>query len=288
MERRASAPTLLVLSAVFFGIMAFLSKVATRSFDGAAVAAVRFAVGLGITLSLVAVRRVQLRPRSYRLLCLRGALGGSAVLLYYLSIEHMAVGLATLLNYTSPVFTIFISRIFLGERLSLRGVLALALAGTGVVLVVHGQPTTGPVPAPTTFWLAVALTSSVLSAGAVTTIRAMRRGSEPEAAWDIFAFFCGVGFLVTAPMAHRFHVPSALESVVLLGVGTAAMVGQITMNMALRWVPAPVHGITAQLAVVIASGLGIAFLDEPWTAVSAGGAVLTLLGATWAATSHGR
>src|SRR5437667_460281 len=72
-----------------------------------------------------------------------GAFGGAAVLCYFLAIEHLNVGMATLLNYTAPVFTALWAWLFLGERIG-RGTLgALALTTSGVALVIVGNAPPG-------------------------------------------------------------------------------------------------------------------------------------------------
>jgi drug/metabolite transporter (DMT)-like permease len=270
---------LLVASALGFGVMAFLSKLACRTYDGATVAGLRFGIGALATLGLWAAGRVDARPRRLPLLALRGLAGGVAVVLYFLTIEHLNVGLATLLNYTSPTFTVVLARVFLGERVSRRALVALAVAMSGVVLVVLGQSSAmaaGPAADP--FWVAIGLLSAVSSAGAVTAIRALRSGPEPESVWSIFLSFCVVGALCAAPASRGMHAPDTTEALLLLGVGLTAMAAQLGMNAVMRWVPAATFGVTAQLSVVFTMLLGVLFLDESWSALSAVGAGLTVFG----------
>ena len=178
MTRRA-AFSLLVVSALLFGLMAFLSKLACRTYDGASVAGIRFTFGALATGALWASGRVNARPGNLPLLLVRGTTGGVAVVLYFLTIQHLSVGLATLLNYTSPPFTVFLARFFLGERLVKGGATALALTMLGVVLVVLGQPhAAGPGGAAThaadPLWVALGLLSAVCSAGAITSMFGMQ------------------------------------------------------------------------------------------------------------------
>ena len=287
------AYTLLTGSALLFGLMAFLSKLACRTYDGATVAGLRFAIGAAATGLLWAGRRVDASPRHPWLLLLRGLTGGVAVVLYFLTIEHLNVGLATLLNYTSPPFTVVLARVFLGERLTGRALAALALTMVGVGLVVAGQPRPEGPPAPVVmalggtapadpFWIAMGLLSAICSAGAITTIRALRSGPQPESVWSIFFSFCVVGALCAAPLSRELHAPDAREAALLLGVGGTAMLAQLGMNGVMRWVPAAFFGITAQLSVVFTMLLGALLLGESWTALSGAGALLTLAGVAWA------
>ena len=71
---------------------------------------------------------------------MRGAYGGAAVLFYFIGIAHLPVGIATLLNYTAPVFTAIYAALFLGEAITRATLGALALTSVGVV---HGHPGDG-------------------------------------------------------------------------------------------------------------------------------------------------
>lgn len=276
------AYALLTGSALLFGLMAFLSKLACRTYDGATVAGLRFAIGAAATGLLWAGRRVDASPRHPWLLLLRGTTGGVAVVLYFLTIEHLNVGLATLLNYTSPPFTVILARVFLGERLTNKALAALTLTMVGVALVVAGQPRSENGLPADPFWIAMGLLSAICSAGAITTIRALRSGPAPESVWSIFFSFCVVGVLCAAPMSRGFHTPDLGEALLLLGVGGTAMLAQLGMNGVMRWVPAAFFGITAQLSVVFTMLLGALLLGESWTALSGAGALLTLAGVAWA------
>ena len=57
-------------------------------------------------------RRCSARSPGTASICLlyRGVFGGVAVLLYFLAIEHMPVGMATLLNYSSPIWSVTLRR----------------------------------------------------------------------------------------------------------------------------------------------------------------------------------
>ena len=101
-------------------------------------------------------------------LVLRGLFGGAAVLCYFLTIEHLPVGIATLLNYTAPVFTAVWAALLLREPLDASAVGALALATCGVVLVSLGTSRNAPVGA--SYWLMVGAISAVLSGAALTGV----------------------------------------------------------------------------------------------------------------------
>jgi drug/metabolite transporter (DMT)-like permease len=273
-ERRAL--WLLVLSSVCFGVMAFAAKLAAGSgLGGAEVAAIRFGSGLIPLLLVPGIRRRALTWTRWDLLLYRGFFGGVAVLLYFLAIDHIPVGLATLLNYTSPLFSTVYAALFIGEPVQVRVLPALAVAMAGVGLVVHSHGGFGG-PGAVTLWTAVGLLSAVLSGAAVTAIRVARR---TEGSWAIYTSFNAIGLLVTLPFAiAAWRQPGWMGWLWLAVVGAASMAAQLLMTYAYRWVDNLRAGVIAQLAVFVAMGLGGWFLGEPLSSESIIGSILCVAG----------
>ncbi len=83
-------------------------------------------------------RKLIVSPRQIAMLSLGGLAGIAIFNIFYLSaISAAGMSTAVVLLYTSPVFAVMLSRIFLGEPLSRIKITALATAFTGVVLVVE-------------------------------------------------------------------------------------------------------------------------------------------------------
>jgi drug/metabolite transporter (DMT)-like permease len=271
----ARGAALIALAALLFAVMAALAKRAAGRLPGPEVAFVRFAVGL-VACGVVAVRRPFV-ARNWTGLFLRGAFGGVAVLFYFLAIEHLPVGFATLLNYTAPVFTAVWASIFLAERTGARAVLALVVTTLGVATVVFGNRASAP---PGTFgfgpWQLVGVLSAALSGAAVATIREVRK---TDGSWEIFAAFCVVGVIATAPMALESWVsPTPIDWLLLAGVGLTSVVAQVLYIYALRYVAAATSGVISQLTPVTALLLGVLVLGDSLTLTSLLGSAVTLAG----------
>ena len=270
--RRPPAAAALVTAALVFALMAVLAKVAARRIPGPEVAFIRFAVGLAAF--AIASRRIRMRANNKLGLVMRGAYGGAAVLLYFLAIAHLPVGIATLLNYTAPVFTAIYAALFLGEAVTPATVAALCLTTAGVALVISG---TAP---PGSFgigpWQLTGVGSAMLSGAAVATIREVRR---TDGSWEIFAAFCIAGAAITGPPALAAWVrPDAAEWALLLGVGLSSLVAQLLMTHALRYVRAAVGGVIAQLTPVASLAVGWALFGDRLGELALVGAALTLAG----------
>jgi drug/metabolite transporter (DMT)-like permease len=271
----ANAALLVAVAAALFAAMALVAKRAAARLPGCEVAFVRFVVGLAAC--GLAALRIRLRANNWLGLFLRGAFGGAAVLCYFSAIEHLPVGMATLLNYTSPVFTVLWAALFLDEPLSLGALGALGLTLAGVALVLYGNAPPGSLGLGP--WQLVGIGSAVLSGAAVATIREVRR---TDGSWEIFAAFCAVGALVTGVPSLRVWVaPSAREWAMLVVIGALSVAAQLLMTYALRFVRASLAGILLQLTPVAALAFGWLLLGERVGTVALGGAAVTLAGVSW-------
>jgi len=262
-------------SALAFAVMAFAAKLVTRELPGDQVAFIRFALMLVPFAVSPSLRRRALEIRRWDLLAYRGVFGGVAVLCYFLAIEHVPVGTATLLNYSSPIWAVMFAALFLGERTRAPLLVPLALALVGMALVTGAIGRDGFVfrlgP-----WESVGLASSLLSGAAVTAIRAARRS---EGSWAIYGSFSLCGLLVTAPFAlSGYRAPTAREWALLLVVGASSVAAQMLMTYAYRWVTNLQAGVFAQLTVVISMAMGALYLGERLAPVQLLGAALAIGG----------
>ncbi len=255
--------------------MAFIAKLASARIPGSEVAMVRFAVGFLPILLVPSIRRKSFAWTRLDLLVYRGFFGGTAVLFYFVAIAHISVGIATLLNYLSPVFSGIYAAVFAGEPLRVRVVIPLFVTLIGVWLVVgasaHGSNILGFGK-----WELVGLLSAVCSGAAVTAIRVARR---TENSWAIFSSFSIFGVIVTAPFAIcNWVAPTAYEWLLLVLVGLVSIAAQMLMTHAFRWVQTMIAGVISQMGVVVAMLLGTLFLAERLTPRSMLGTLVTLAG----------
>jgi len=274
----ASATALMTSAALVFGVMAILAKGAAGHVPGPEIAFIRFAVGL--VACAAAALRLRLRANNWRGLIWRGAFGGAAVLCYFLAIQHLTVGTATLLNYTAPVFTALWAWLFLGERVGVGtfGALAITTLGVGVVMYANAPPGGGVAIGR---WQLVGILSSMLSGAAVATIREVRK---TDGAWEIFCAFCIAGALFTGVPASRHWVtPTPAEWAMMLGVGVTSVAAQLMMTYSLRDLPATAAGVLFQLTPVSTLVLGRIFYGERPVPLAIGGATVTLVGVAWGA-----
>lgn len=256
--------------------MAVAAKEAAKHLPGPEVAFFRFVIGL-VTVGIAGLFSPLKIGNGYGLF-LRGLFGGAAVYLFFLVIEHLPVGVATLLNYTAPVFTAIWALAFLGEKLRASTVIALVLTSLGVALVVRGST---PMGASLNPWHAVGIVSAALSGAAVATIRAIRK---TDGSWEIFGAFCLGGLLMVAPSTVRNWIePTVWDWAMLITVGLLSAIAQIMMTYALKFVEAAPAGVLSQLTPITALAIGWVIYDERLTPLALAGSVVTLLAVSFGA-----
>lgn len=260
----------MTIAATFFGAMAFTAKLASERLSGPEVAMIRMAVGLLPCILIPRARRAALQFQRWDLIVYRGVFGGVSVMLYFLAIQHTTAGIASLLQYTSPIWSGLFSMLFIGERPNPRVVLPLVVAFAGIVMVLRtGSFGFG-------VWEIIGLCGGACSGAAVTAMRAARRG---ENSWSVYASFCFFGMIVNMPFAIRSWItPQGKEWLSLGATALFAIGGQLLLTFSLRWVDAMTVGVISQLAVLISMSLGAVFLHEVMTAMTLIGAALTILG----------
>ena len=278
----SKAPLTALASTTLFAAMAMMARLLSRTIPGHQVALVRFVTGVAVTVLACAVWRLELRPRRWGWLISRGIFGGAAVLLYFHCIEKIGVGMATLLNYTAPVWSLMFAWFFLRERPRRHAGVALALTLAGVALVTSAHAHAWRLGV----WEMVGVLSAVFSGMAITSIRATRMqdpgGRPSENSWTVFASFTLFGSLTTLPTVlspiGSWVSPTLREWFLLGGCSLVSVAAQLLMTSALGRLTAVGLGIIQQVTVVLTLVGGWLFFQEDISLRGAIGSLLTIAG----------
>jgi drug/metabolite transporter (DMT)-like permease len=137
---------LIVVSAVAFGAMAIFARFAySGGADVLGILISRFVIAGGLlALVMLVTRRPWPRGRALVVAILMGGIGyvGQSVS-YFAALNHASAGLVALLLYAYPTLVCLLAAAFLGERLTKRTGVVLALSFVGIALTLgggHGTP----------------------------------------------------------------------------------------------------------------------------------------------------
>ena len=250
----------MLVAAVLFSFMGAMVKFAIQQYGVLEIVLYRSLIGMLALFAFVRWRGETLATPVARTHLARGAVGTTALALWFYATGALPLGTAMTLNYTSPIFLAALAVGFslrAGERIDWRLVAAIAIGFCGVVLVL--QPT---INATQGVAAAAGLVSGVLSAIAYWYVRTLGRRGEPE--WrTVFYFTLSgttlglIGSLITGFSAH-----DARGLALLLGIGVTATLAQLAMTRAYGYGHTLVVANLQFVAVVVASLLGIALFSD--------------------------
>lgn len=272
---RLSGVAIIAFSSVPFAMMAVLARSLAGKVPSSQLVAVRFFLGLIGVACLFAFRRAWPDLRRWRLLGLRGVLGGLAVLCYFFAIHRLGAGPATMLNYLSPVYAALFAGVVLKERPGGWLYLGLGLATVGAIAVTAGTGALDHPLQPGAGALA-GIAAGILGGGSMTGVHSLRRDTD---AATVFFAFCLFGFAIAAPVAWPGWV--ALDGSTLwrvVAVGALSFCAQMLFSFGMGFTTASRGSVATQLTPVATWVLSVALLQEWPALLTLGGALLCVLG----------
>jgi len=259
----------MLLASLLFALMGAFAKELSSSMNSIEVVFFRNVFGvlmLGATLFG--------RPMNHRggrpfLLLFRGLMGFTALLAFFYNIANIPLADAMTFSKTSPIFTAFFAWIFLKERISYWGWIALVIGFIGIVLIT--QPS-GLSLSKTDY---LGILSGVGAALAYTSVRELKKYYDTRA---IVLSFTGVGtvapiiLMLLAPyvnvesfdfMFGEFIMPQGQQWIYILAMGILATFAQLSMTKAYgesrAGLVATVSYSTIAFSIILGVFLGDAF-----------------------------
>lgn len=214
----------------------------------------------------------------------RGLVGVTSMWLAFAALAFIPLAEAIAFSYATPLVTVVLAAILLGERVPTYrwAVLAVGLAGILLMLwpsFAHAAVGVGGGPL---IGAALALAGAVGAGFAIAQVRHLTRTETSEAIVFYFSLVAAMAGLATAPFG--WVVPDGPTALVLVGMGLAGGVGQICMTAANRHAPASVVAPLNYATLLWATGFGILLFGEwpdPLVAAGAGIVVIAGLALVW-------
>lgn len=210
---------------------------------------------------LIAFIRLTGRPGAFRtrrpgLQVVRALTLLGSGLCMHLSIMHIPLAQATVIQFLSPLLVTLFSVMFLDERIGWRRTTALVLGFAGTIAVVGPNVGAGMSPA----W-ALPLMSAASVATYLLLTRRLSDPSENLPSFVLMPLICIAALVPVQPFVWVPLSPSDAAVILLLGlIGTAAHVG---LQLGLRIAPASVLSPFLYSQVLFAGILGVIFFSDP-------------------------
>lgn len=241
--------------------LSFVCMTATVKSMGDAIPApqsafLRFLLGLVFLLPVLpALRQMRLAPRDWGLFGLRGVVHAFGVMLWFYAMTRIPLAEVTAMGYLTPVVVALGAALFLGERLRLRRLVAIAAAIVGAMIILRpGLREVSP------GHLAM-LMNAVFFSTSYLIAKRMTGVVPPSVVVAMMSIFVT---LALVPFAYAVWVPVSWQDIAWLGlVACFATAGHYAMTMAFASAPISVTQPVTALQLVWAVLLGALFFAEP-------------------------
>uniref|UniRef100_A0A8B9U394 Solute carrier family 35 member G1 n=1 Tax=Anas zonorhyncha TaxID=75864 RepID=A0A8B9U394_9AVES len=285
-KKKAACPGLglfyTLLSAFLFSVASlFLKKI--EDVHSVEVSAFRCIFQMAFVLpGLIYYKTGFLGPKGKRIfLFFRGLLGSSAMILLYYAFQVMPLADATVITFSSPVFTSLLAWIFLKEKYSIWDLLFTLFTITGVVLIARppflfGSNVTGIEGsyADHLKGTIAAIASTVSSASTFVILRKVGKSVHYFLSIWYYAVIGLIGCVIALFVMNEWRLPyCGKDRVFLILIGLLGLGGQIFLTKALQIEKAGPVAIMKTMDVVFAFILQILFLNHLPTWWTVGGAL---------------
>jgi drug/metabolite transporter (DMT)-like permease len=264
----------ILVAEALFALMRVTTRVNAGVLPWPAVAAVRFLGGAFVVGLVASLFRSPLRVNDRRATWLRSVFGtGSALGVFYsLGSRRIAVGDAATLSATAPLFVALLSAPLLGERVSRRTALGVALGFAGVVVLVGPSFRSAAAPA------LAALAGAFSYAFALIFLRRIGPGESGEAVALHVSLVSGTAMVALALLGGgrggEAPAGAALSWAALAGAAAAGGLAQIAITRAYASERAARLGAVSYAGVALTYAMELALLRRLPSAAQLAGAAL--------------
>lgn len=238
----------------------------------------RSALSLGVTAAYLAYRRLPVLGTNRRWMFIRGIAGVLSLSAFFHTVRHIPLASATVIQYTSPVFTLLLARPLLGQTTRPAQWLLLAFAFVGVLLIKGFDPLV-----PWDMWLLGLVSAAFAAVSYVATTRC----KDTDHPVGVVLWFHLVAVPLTAlPVAWEWQPLSAVEWAEAGAIGVLSVLAQVAMTFALHRDDASTVMPFKYVGAVAAAVFGYTLFDERLSLGAAAGmavVVVALAANTWIA-----
>ncbi len=206
----------------------------------------------------------------------RGVLGTSAMGLTFTGLSLLPLPEVTAIGYATPIFTLILAAIMLGERIRMIRIGAVAIGLLGVLIMIWPRLGGNNMDTAATIGALCVLAATMARAFVQIHIRQLVQVDHPAAV--VFYFSITATLLSALTALWGWATPTLEQTLILVVMGLIGGVAQILVTSSYRFgqasMLAPYDYTTMLFAIVI----GYVWFDELPTLVMLGGAALVIAG----------
>lgn len=192
----------------------------------------RSIVSFFISFVIIKQRKLPLFGTNKKWLLVRGLAGTVALTLFFYSLHHLPLAIATTIQYLAPIFTVIFAIIILKEKVKSLQWFFIGLSFIGVLMIgldkiMDSSPSAESI---SFLWLGLGMLSAVFSGIAYVAIIKLKPTDSPI---NIVSYFpmIAIPFMVVFCL-FEFTMPQGIEWLILLIIGVFTQFAQILMTKA--------------------------------------------------------
>ena len=272
----------LVFASFFFSLMTLCVKNIDKRIPIYELVLFRSLLSLIITLFIINLKNINPWGNNRPLLILRGVLGTLALVCIFYAIRNMPLSISTVIQYTYPIFISIFAVMFINEKITRNLVFATLIGWFGILVILNPtQLSTINVDIENvSIW--IAFLGSIFTALAYITVKKL---SFTEDVYVIIEYFPLVSLITLLPIVLiNWITPNWSEIFWIIGIGLFTQLGQTSLTIGLKNLPASEVSTINYLQVLFGSIWGILFFSEIININFIIGSFLVLLGTIISAT----
>ncbi|UWQ79186.1 DMT family transporter [Leisingera sp. S132] len=205
----------------------------------------------------------------------RGLVGTSAMGMTFMGLALLPLPEVTAIGYATPIFTLILAALFLGETIRLVRISAVAIGLLGVLIMIW--PRLGSDLGDGAMLGVLLVVGATVARGFVQIhIRRMVQSEHTAAIVFYFSLTASGLALLTAPFG--WVMPDAQTAALLVSAGLVGGVAQILVTSSYRFAPASMLAPYDYASMIFAIVIGYIWFDEWPTLVMLAGAALVIAG----------
>lgn len=213
---------------------------------------------ISLVISLWAIKRSKISffGNNKPVLLLRGFFGSIGLIAFFYTLQNMPLAAASVIHYTSPIFTGIIAVVVLKETMRPLQYLFFAISIIGVFTVYGFDMRVD------TEGLIIGLIAAIASASAYNCIRKLQLTENPNV---IILYFPLVALPVSALLIaylNNWVWPVGIQWFYLLLIGLLTQIAQYSMTIAYQNEKATKIAPISYVGIIYALGFGFVFFDE--------------------------
>ncbi|MEP4194509.1 MAG: DMT family transporter [Aliishimia sp.] len=279
-ENKPGLAIALKVTAVFlFMVMAAMIKVATEDVPAGQAVFFRSLFAIPV-ITFWLWQRGQIRegliPQNLMGHVWRGLFGTSAMVLTFAGLAMLPLPEVTAIGYATPIFTVIMAAVMLGERIRLIRITAVAMGLFGVMVVMYPRLSVDDFSDTATIGALMVLAAAVLRALVQIHVRQLVQTEHTAAIVFWFSVTATTLSLLTIPFG--WVTPSALALSLLVAAGMIGGVAQILVTSSYRFGAASMLAPFDYSSMIFAVLIGWLIFDELPTQVMLIGSALVIAG----------